>query len=671
MNTTTLENFNMIEVIRSKNKKDEKDEKHAKEVEKQLKLLNSALKNSANRIGGGGTIKVQDGGEQDSTGASVDLDKRKQFRTLGVRVGEFKNNVKDFLTPRGFLDKTGISPRGSGGMISEYLDKKEFEKQGFVGAADLSPFKKEEQPGKYSSWMNPSSDGLSSSFAGSSEETQNENNLSAEKQTVFLKEIADNTRKMAEALGLLDKNLKKSGDKEEESSSSGSGIGDLFGKGKSVFSKAGGALKRAGGGLLRGGATLARGAMGAIGAGGGAALATGAMVAAPFAADYVAGKLGVGGKEIDTKQDDANWGRMSLFQKAESGLARGVEKVGGLFGGNIANEAAATRIATETKYLNKNPNGPSFIDKVKDTFNRGNSGTLKAQNADKIVNERALKAGAIDKDGKILDTDAYNKISNKVLQELDASGDGASGEFKIRTKTSIDDKDVTKSDGTYSKSRKFEENISDAKSVLGSTTLGALFSAKGLKTGMVLSEGSEVTDDNGKVSRQVSEISGERKSGGLFGKDSYQLTNQSTNDYDVNVEKKDYLEFKRLSDAGKGEEARKYATEAIARAKAPKSDLVSLGEMTGEYTSSAENVSPTSLKVASAPNTKSGELLVRGNNDNASLKQNREDAMKGAGSTNVSNTSVNNSTTQVTKFDLPTRKDDGSLNRYTGSRLAY
>ena len=30
-----------------------------------------------------------------------------------------------------------------------------------------------------------------------------------------------------------------------------------------------------------------------------------------------------------------------------------------------------------------------------------------------------------------------------------------------------------------------------------------------------------------------------------------------------------------------------------------------------------------------------------------------------------------NSSTQVTKYDLPTRKDDGSLNRYTGSRLAY
>ena len=37
----------------------------------------------------------------------------------------------------------------------------------------------------------------------------------------------------------------------------------------------------------------------------------------------------------------------------------------------------------------------------------------------------------------------------------------------------------------------------------------------------------------------------------------------------------------------------------------------------------------------------------------------------------VAPSTVNNSQTQVTKFDLPTRKNDDSLNRYTGSRLAY
>jgi hypothetical protein len=683
MNTTTSpDGINILEMFRNKKTKDEKDEKHAKEVEKQLKLLNDTFK-LAGKMAGTGTPSVQN---DVGYGAGVDLERRSQFRTLGVRAGEFKNNLKDFLTPRGFLDKTGLAERGSGGLISEHLDKAEFEKQGFVGAAHLNPFKKEEEPGKYSGWMNASSNNTSNStsnstsFLGGSEESQNENKLFMDQQTVFLKQIAENTGKMAEAFGLLDKSLKKDdGDKEE---SSGPGIGDLIGKGKGTLGRAGKVLRRAGGSIargagavLKGGATLGRGVIGALGSAGGASLATGAaLVAAPFAADYVAGKLGVGGKEIDTKQDDANWERMSLFQKAESGLGRGIEKVGGLFGGNLANEAASKRIATETKYLNENPNGPSFIDRVKDTFNRGNSGTLKAQNRDEIVKERAIKAGAMDAAGNIVNTEAYNKISNKVLQEVNASGDGASGTFKIGTNKAIDLQSMAGSNGTHKESSKFEQNITTAKSVLGSETLGALFSAKGLDTGKIVSIGSKETNANGKVSTEYSSILGERKSGGLFGKDTYTLSNESTGDYDVKVEKKDYFKVKKLLDTGKGEEARKVATEAIskakAKAKAAMSDAMSSSEMTSNIISPEENNSATSLNVAPAESSKSGEIISQGTNDNTVLKQARNDSAKSSNNTNVSNTNVSNNT-QVTKYDLPTRKDDGSLNRYTGSRLAY
>lgn len=50
---------------------------------------------------------------------------KRQFNTLGARVGNLKEGVKDFFTARGFLDKTGIVKRGSGGMISEFLDRRE------------------------------------------------------------------------------------------------------------------------------------------------------------------------------------------------------------------------------------------------------------------------------------------------------------------------------------------------------------------------------------------------------------------------------------------------------------------------------------------------------------------------------------------------------------------
>ena len=54
---------------------------------------------------------------------------RRQFNTLKPRVENFKEGVKDFFTMRGFLDKTGIASRGSGGIVSEYLDRGEAKKK--------------------------------------------------------------------------------------------------------------------------------------------------------------------------------------------------------------------------------------------------------------------------------------------------------------------------------------------------------------------------------------------------------------------------------------------------------------------------------------------------------------------------------------------------------------
>lgn len=50
---------------------------------------------------------------------------RRQFNTLRPRM----DSAKDFFTMRGFLDKTGIIPRKSGGIFSEYLDRGEAKKK--------------------------------------------------------------------------------------------------------------------------------------------------------------------------------------------------------------------------------------------------------------------------------------------------------------------------------------------------------------------------------------------------------------------------------------------------------------------------------------------------------------------------------------------------------------
>lgn len=98
----------------------------------------------------------------------------------------------------------------------------------------------------------------------------------------------------------------------------------------------------------------------------GAGLTAAATMAGGTLIDSGLGALGVGkdseGKDIqlNTKQDDKNWDKMSTFQKVESGMARGVEKVGRFFGlDNMANEAAQKRIETETKYLEANPKSSS------------------------------------------------------------------------------------------------------------------------------------------------------------------------------------------------------------------------------------------------------------------------------------------------------------------------
>jgi len=55
--------------------------------------------------------------------------KQKEFKSIGQRVGGIKEGFKDFFTMRGFLDKTGIAKRGSGGFISEGLDANEAAKK--------------------------------------------------------------------------------------------------------------------------------------------------------------------------------------------------------------------------------------------------------------------------------------------------------------------------------------------------------------------------------------------------------------------------------------------------------------------------------------------------------------------------------------------------------------
>jgi hypothetical protein len=139
--------------------------------------------------------------------------------------------------------------------------------------------------------------------------------------------------------------------KPEEETGGGLGLGDIMRGGGRLLGRAGSGIMSAGRGALN----LGRAALGTTA---GATVAAGAaMYGASRLVDYGAGKLGVGKDEkgedlkLDTKADDSNWNRMSWFEKAQSGMARGIEKVGGFVAPNMANQAAADRIKKESEYF--------------------------------------------------------------------------------------------------------------------------------------------------------------------------------------------------------------------------------------------------------------------------------------------------------------------------------
>jgi hypothetical protein len=85
---------------------------------KEVNAVSNSLNKQSRALNGDEAGKITDA----ATG-------RRQFNTLKPRVDSFKEGAKDFFTMRGFLDKTGIVKRGSGGLLSEYLDKGEAKKK--------------------------------------------------------------------------------------------------------------------------------------------------------------------------------------------------------------------------------------------------------------------------------------------------------------------------------------------------------------------------------------------------------------------------------------------------------------------------------------------------------------------------------------------------------------
>ena len=128
----------IAQLLQGKNIDDDGDrlEEQLKELNKNVKTLNEKTGDSLNsnviklfKATQKATAGVARGlNDSEAQGITDKVGERRQFNTLKPRVENFKEGVKDFFTMRGFLDKTGIAKRGSGGIVSEYLDRGEAKK---------------------------------------------------------------------------------------------------------------------------------------------------------------------------------------------------------------------------------------------------------------------------------------------------------------------------------------------------------------------------------------------------------------------------------------------------------------------------------------------------------------------------------------------------------------
>jgi len=208
----------------------------------------------------------------------------------------------------------------------------------------------------------------------------------------------------------------------------------------------------------------------------------------------------------------------------------------------------------------------------------------------------------------------------------------------------------------------FKQGITAEKSVLGSTFLGGLFTAKGKTSGNFLGSSSEDTTLQGKVEgRQIDstdsktgETFGKRISGGLFGADTYKVTNKAGEEQDVS--KMEYNKLQGLAKEGKVDEVHASLDKMAAAKKAAlePSSVDAMGNVTG-----------------AAP-TATGKDVVQASTENKDMERDAK-GKGGANNTVVSNNVSSNNTTKIVPMKANPRPEytGSSLDRYTSRITVY
>lgn len=314
-------------------------------------------------------------------------------------------------------------------------------------------------------------------------------------------------------------------------------------------------------------------------------------------------------------------------------IGAGLGAVGGSFLGGKAGEFIGEKAGKVKNFTS------GLLDSAKSMFGSGLSGKEAAQNMEIEVVKRMEAEGV--EDG----TPRANEIREEVRAEIiqkDPNAFVQSDQF-IKSET-----DLEKRSGGDIESSKMTKGISAKKSILGSTTLGALFTKKGLKTGQFLGTSSSSEDG----SESINQISGRRIAGGLFRSDTYKVSGSDGDEIDVS--KAQFTKIEELATSGKSDEADK---------------LISLIKET-KNAQASEKTETGSPIVSPPPAPQTGNMVSKQSGDNEQAKL---DASKGNGSSSIVAAPTINNTNNVQNnpVKLAPRNGDSTINKYMQSRYSY
>jgi hypothetical protein len=280
-----------------------------------------------------------------------------------------------------------------------------------------------------------------------------------------------------------------------------------------------------------------------------------------------------------------------------------------------------------------------------------------------LLDEKSASQG-IHKAGSAVG-DFFGGIGDKVKGAYNSSVTGGVGEVqadqKVSNKTSTNTSEVS-GQGLTTSTANVKQGITAEKSILGSTFLGGLFTAKGKESGNFAGTSSEESKLQGKVEgRQIDSTDtksgqtfGRRISGGLFGTDTYKVTNKAGEEQDVS--KMEYDKLQGLVKEGKVDEVHASLDKMAAAKKAAlePSGVDTMGNVTG-----------------AAP-TATGKDVVQASTENKDMERDAK-GKGGANNTVVSNNVSSNNTTKIVPMKASPRPEytGSSLDRYTSRITVY